>query len=176
MSVLGGLPCRRWGLHWPRQMPVAGQRLARTAMEDARCRRSATAATAWATALVPACCQATRGCASTIPRRGGRRASGCSWCGRADSGTAPYGAGNRRSRMSCTACCVRTVDRLTATWQVSEVHLAEERERRQQARQQAPRDHPPHRRLEPHHGRSVQSPGSAHGRSVAVSCGNGAAR
>jgi len=107
VSVLGGLPCRRLGLHWPRQMPVAGQRLARTAMEDARCRRSATAATAWATALVPACCQATRGCASTIPRRGGRRASGCSWCGRADSGTASYGAGNRRSRMSCTACCVR---------------------------------------------------------------------
>jgi hypothetical protein len=31
----------------------------------------------------------------------------------------------------------RTVDRLAATWQVFEVHLAEERERQQQARQQA---------------------------------------
>ena len=55
----------------------------------------ATAATAWVTALVAACCQATRGCASTSPCRGGRRGSGCYCYGRRDSGTASYGAGKR---------------------------------------------------------------------------------
>ena len=55
----------------------------------------ATAATAWVTALVAACCQATRGCASTSPCRGGRRGSGCYCYGRNNSGTASYGAGKR---------------------------------------------------------------------------------
>jgi hypothetical protein len=99
----------------PSPRPVACHRSAHSATENARCRRSATAATAWATALVTVCCQVTRGCASTSPCRGGRRASGCSCSGHGDSGTASYGEGKRAKRQRLASPLLARKTRSCAT-------------------------------------------------------------